>query len=789
MKKILLTLGALVCASSAFSTIWTVNNQFPEAADFSTITAAIAAAADEDTIYVQPTLVAYDFVYINHRVTLIGGGHEFNEATGYSYTPLISIQNGASGSVIKGMASSGVIVAFNVTANDITISGCEFVNSNPININNFAASTSNWTFIGNIIVAESGDIDISNFSGGLTVRNNLLVSTNSGFALEVSGNTIFDHNTVVYANNPSFNGVFYSGSPSTFSATNNIMYGINSNGNNPLSSCTQCNLENNLIYHEGFELAPILNNIVNEDPLFPNVENFIATLNSNGPWDLFTDENSPAYDAGTDGTSIGMHGGTFLFNRYGYEETLPRIASITNSSLSVPAGGLLTVNLEAYTGGYNPAELNTSNLTGVRYFFDNYTEGFDGGYSINFNSGDFIDGPFSFPIPESLGYGEHTMYVRVKDSNNKWSLLRSVTLVACDIEPIVFNEPENACMGSVATLSVNDIYNTYFWSTGSVENVTTVATGGTYTLTVSDDDCSTDASINVNFIEIPQPVIQQTETLCAGGFTILSVDDIYDTYQWTNGSVGSTSETVLPIVHTVTVTLNGCTASAEYTLVEFEYPDNTITVSGVLCEGETINLTLDASVETAIWNTGSTSLILDVDQPGEYAVELQANGCTDYANVTIDQVIIEEPIISANGNTLSVSSSDVSYQWYFNSEMIEGANGQTYEATASGNYTVMVSLDGCAENSMEFNHIYIGVNEFNLSEIVLYPNPAVNTIQLSGLAASSMKWEIQDMTGRQLMNGSAIQNTLDVSSLASGYYHLILSSNGDRMVRAFSIEK
>ncbi len=789
MKKMLLTLGALVCASSAFSTIWTVNNQFPEAADFSTITAAIAAAADEDTIYVQPTLVAYDFVYINHRVTLIGGGHEFNEATGYSYTPVISIQNGASGSVIKGMASSALISGFGVTANDVTISGCKFMNSFILNITPSNAERNNWLFIGNIFIEESTFISFASFDSGLIVRNNLIVTNGPSNMMSAPFGAVIDHNTMIYANSPNFSGAFYPSEEDFISISNNIIYGINSNSPSPVTNCLFCNFDENLLYNPNATFGFDFDNITDQDPMFPNVENFIATLNSNGPWDLFTDENSPAYNAGTDGTSIGMYGGTFLFNRYGYEETIPRIESITNSSLSVPAGGLLTVNLEAYTGGYNPAELNTSNLTGVRYFFDNYTEGFDGGYSINFNSGDFIDGPFSFPIPESLGYGEHTMYVRVKDSNNKWSLLKSVTLFVCDIEPIVFNDLANVCVGSLATLSVNDIYNTYFWSTGSVENVTTVATGGTYTLTVSDADCSTDASINVNFIEIPQPVIQQSETLCAGGFTILSVDDIYDTYQWTNGSVGSTTETVMPMVHTVTVTLNGCTASAEYTLVEFEYPDNTITVSGVLCEGETINLTLDASVETAIWNTGSTSLILDVDQPGEYSVELQANGCTDYANVTIDQVIIEEPIISANGNTLSVSASDVTYQWYFNSEMIEGANGQTYEATASGNYSVMVSLDGCTENSMEFNHIYIGVNEFNSSEIVLYPNPAVNTIQLSGLATSSMKWEIQDMTGRQLMNGSAIQNTLDVSSLASGYYHLILSSNGDRIVRAFSIEK
>lgn len=779
-------------ASSAFSTIWTVNNQNPEAADFGSMSAAIEGASNFDTIYVQPTMVAYDFAYLNKSLTIIGAGHEFVEGVGYSYIPAVSIQNGATGSSIKSIATSGIISPSNVVANGVKIIGCKILGAQAFNLNPNGSTFNDWDLRDNILIGDQASIDLSILGGYTGIYNNLIVSNGSQYTVKLPVQTAFKNNTVIYANSSDFIGVFESQSTQsgTHSVYDNIIYGINSTVVNPINGCTGCNLYDNLFYHEGFTLPEIPSNLTNQDPMFQNIDNFIFNIYNNYLWDVNLNEGSPAIGAGLGGWDWGVYGLQSQFSKYGHDYFLPRIASITNPSLSTPEDGLLTVNLNAFVGTFTPLEINTASFTTARYFIDFYTEGFQGGYDINFGGGDLIDGAFNFPIPfEAAGYGQHTLYVRMKDSNGKWSLLASVPFFVCNIEPLVVTSSGTTCQGSEMILSTNQEYLTYAWSNGGDMSSTAVTSEGTYTLTVTDEDCSTSANIFANFIDFPQPIIQQTEALCIGGFTTLFVDDIYDTYLWSNGANTSSMETVFATDHTVEVSLNGCTTTVQYTLVEYPYPNNDITASNVLCQGGTVVLSVDETIEEILWSNGSTDPSISITEPGNYSVEVVSNGCYDYGNIDIEEIVIPTTTISASGNLLSASTSGLNYQWYFNDLPIDGATIETFEAMESGLYAVEVSSNGCSLFSEEFNHIYIGVNEYNSSDVVLYPNPAANTLKVSGLSNSSMTWEILDMTGRKLMNGSALQNTIDVSSLASGYYHFAMISNGDRTVKAFSVEK
>ncbi len=72
---------------------------------------------------------------------------------------------------------------------------------------------------------------------------------------------------------------------------------------------------------------------------------------------------------------------------------------------------------------------------------------------------------------------------------------------------------------------------------------------------------------------------------------------------------------------------------------------------------------------------------------------------------------------------------------------------------------------------------------FNASEFAIYPNPTSNILNLKGLDNSDFSIQIVDMQGRILttdfnMDGSG---SMDVSTLASGLYHLIIS-NENRII-------
>jgi hypothetical protein len=62
--------------------------------------------------------------------------------------------------------------------------------------------------------------------------------------------------------------------------------------------------------------------------------------------------------------------------------------------------------------------------------------------------------------------------------------------------------------------------------------------------------------------------------------------------------------------------------------------------------------------------------------------------------------------------------------------------------------------------------------------LMIYPNPAVNNVKLAGLPGTTYTYNIQDATGRTLISGISRDNTIDVSTLITGYYTLLITDPG-----------
>lgn len=150
-----------------------------------------------------------------------------------------------------------------------------------------------------------------------------------------------------------------------------------------------------------------------------------------------------------------------------------------------------------------------------------------------------------------------------------------------------------------------------------VENVGTASTDGyiirTWTVTdVAGNATSLDQTINLT--HIPAVLISGSEGICYNGTEILTA-----TIDGTaNGSfVWSTGETTQSIVittegtYSVEGTLNGCSASDEHVVTEYEHPILTSTVPEIECEGETITLLASAvdATSNAVVGTWTVSAV------------------------------------------------------------------------------------------------------------------------------------------------------------------------------------
>jgi len=162
-----------------------------------------------------------------------------------------------------------------------------------------------------------------------------------------------------------------------------------------------------------------------------------------------------------------------------------------------------------------------------------------------------------------------------------------------------------------------------------------------------------------------------------------------------------------------------------------------------LCNGTSITLSVQNSsnITNWQWSNNSTNSTILVSTSGDYFVRVVRNGCYKTSNpVTVGVENIATPTIAAatgypsaicNGNSTKLavtnfpSNAFTSYSWS-SSPAPSLISGNTATVTATGNYTVTVTQNGCSKASAAFN-----VVSSSLSAILTPTSPTNNGCNIS----------------------------------------------------------
>ncbi len=117
-------------------------------------------------------------------------------------------------------------------------------------------------------------------------------------------------------------------------------------------------------------------------------------------------------------------------------------------------------------------------------------------------------------------------------------------------------------------------------------------------------------------------------------------------------------------------------------------------------------------------------------------------------------------------NTVGLSTTDPDYANYPNGNWRIDALGFSCTPT---NKTYMVA------QSNPIKPIVAGIEQLSLNKVIVYPNPATNTLTIETESGNSI-YQLQDLTGKVLLSGSvtATKFSLDISALSKGIYLLSL---------------
>jgi len=315
---------ATLLSSSAFASVYTVNNAIPSPGQYTTVASAAAAAATGDTLMISATDISYGNVTLDKALTILGPGWVVSGG-GVSRVAIFGIItfNSSNTSFIGIRAISIISITASATElSNIKIHRCIIdvsVNLNSEDWNNSSIEGCIFSeFNGFNITSNSGNIVLS----GSIIRNNVF----NGFLYYISNSVI--SNNIFLGNTASPTQIVSSG------VTNNTFSGNIAVGRAINTVVASNSVTGNLSWG-GTGAWVQSGNLTNVDPQFTSyTQNTIHNWANN--YTLLV--TSPAIGTGPAGTDIGVYGGDGVFRMDG-EPAIPIVRAV-----NVPGGGVVPAN-------------------------------------------------------------------------------------------------------------------------------------------------------------------------------------------------------------------------------------------------------------------------------------------------------------------------------------------------------------------------------------------------------------------------------------------------------------
>jgi hypothetical protein len=424
-----------------------------------------------------------------------------------------------------------------------------------------------------------------------------------------------------------------------------------------------------------------------------------------------------------------------------------------------------------------------------------------------------------------LGIGTYT--VTVTDTNGCVDTASFVIDTGSVIFNVTYAITDLNCGGDSSgiidlTVSGGATPYSFSWNTGATTEDLSGLAGGTYTVTVTDND--TNSFTETFVVNEPSEIsLSSTITPPTNGTTNDGAIDITVSggsmpysYSWSNAASTEDISGLSIGNYTVTVTdSTGCT------LIESFFVDTIPALDAVLQSGDVtclnsnngaIDLTLIGGVTpfTFAWSNGATTEDISGLAAGVYTVTVTDNLLQSViASDTVgSNPIFPDPLVGPiNGPTSAQSwiaysydvpaTSGSSFDW--------GATGGIITSTTSNSafvqwnagpdgviYVSETDANGCfGSDSLTVEILFVGIEENHQNAILVYPNPAVHVLNVVlPESFQDVKISLYDIAGRQVLSQEHSTNkvALDLNGATSGIYILHLQKGETVLTHRIVIE-
>ncbi|MGD1846244.1 MAG: T9SS type A sorting domain-containing protein [Salibacteraceae bacterium] len=410
------------------------------------------------------------------------------------------------------------------------------------------------------------------------------------------------------------------------------------------------------------------------------------------------------------------------------------------------------------------------------------------GATLTLNPGSFVSyswsGGTSNPTLDVTTTGFYSVTVT---DNNTCSNTDTIA-VFVNSNPVVNLGNDTSVCGSL-TLDAGSGYSSYLWNDNSTASTLNAASGGTYTVTVSDGNgCTGSSSINVTISPAAAVNVTTVDASCGntdGEATAApAAGNGPYTYNWSNGGTSASISGLAAGTYLITLTTaDGCTTVGTGSVNNSGAPSLSIIGSDVSCAGAadgsaSVTPTGGATPYAFQWNSGQTSGAISNLSGGTYIVNVtDANGCVASASFVVNE---PTPLVASGSSTLAscgqsngsatvvVSGGIAPLTYLWDDPTAQNMNPAVN--LNAGLYTVTVTdAGGCSIVTS------IGVNNANAATLSVLGNNTTCADDTDGSAVVSVAGGLSPFT--YLWDDAAGQTTPTASNLGVGTYNVVVTDS------------